>query len=69
MRIDPNSEIWRHVEAAVGAKIDAARRQVEVHGLSESDTEYWRGQLAALRSVLLLAETDKAAPVVPHVPY
>lgn len=60
-RIDPQSETWRAVKAALlGARIEA-EKELSERGLPALDTEYQRGRRDALLAIERLVEPKKTA--------
>lgn len=63
MTIDRNSRTWGAVEAHCQLEIDRATALLEQHGQTVEVTEYQRGRIAALRSVLRL-QAPVAQPAI-----
>ncbi|WP_375188412.1 hypothetical protein [Sphingobium yanoikuyae] len=64
--IATHEESWRAVEAHTKAEIEKLRDALERHPLSDADTSFLRGKIAALRGVLALAETESSwTPTAP----
>lgn len=58
MKINQHEMSWLTVAKHAADEIEKRRGQLERRGLSETDTEFERGAIDALRGVLALAETD-----------
>lgn len=54
--IDPYSETWRRVCKHANDELDQARTALEQPGLPAAETEFQRGRIAALRTLLALTE-------------
>lgn len=61
-RIDTASRTWRAVQDWATDRLAAARRRLEQRGLEGGDTEFERGQIDALRSLLAVPEPTKEIP-------
>lgn len=56
MEIETASATWAVVKSHCEADIERARRALEMTGTSPVETEFQRGRIAALRSVLSLSK-------------
>ena len=69
LRVDPYSETWQAVAAALDIKITLALRPLETPGTSPTETEFLRGRLSLARELLKLAEPRPEIQVASPVDY
>jgi hypothetical protein len=62
--IDPDSDTWRAVDAALRENESRLLAQLASPNLDFTDTQYLRGQLAALRDTLKLANPAPGPRVI-----
>jgi len=60
--IETASLTWREIEAWALVRIEKWRDRLETAGTSEESTEHTRGQIAALRGLLKLANPPQPIP-------
>lgn len=58
-RVDRHSDTWRCVNERAKEMLDRARLVTEAHGVDMPDTEFARGQIAALRAIQSLGAPPK----------
>ncbi len=62
MAIDTNNRVWVEIEDFIQKEIKAASVTLEKRGLDAADTEFERGRIKGLRSILDLAAPSDASP-------
>jgi hypothetical protein len=53
-QVDTHSQTWAAVDDKASSAIASARVKIEARGLDLADTEFLRGQIAALKMILVL---------------
>lgn len=60
--IDTRSATWRAVKEEIARRIEGDRSWLEARTLPESETQFIRGRIAALRDILALPGNETPAP-------
>jgi hypothetical protein len=62
MAVEVNSATWIALNEHIEKELTSARTSLEIKGLDVADTEFERGRIKALRSILSLGEPPKPSP-------
>jgi hypothetical protein len=66
--IDKYSPTWRFIESSITSRIEALRTDLESVHLSDIESAIKRGNIQALRDVLLLVEIKPVSDTVENSP-
>ncbi len=69
MIVNPHEMSWLAVEKHARTEIERHRDRLETEGLMDTETQFIRGKIAALRDVLKLADQQSSDTHIPTVDY
>jgi hypothetical protein len=69
MIVNPHEMSWLAVEAYARKEIERHRDRLETDGLMDTESQFLRGKIAALRDVIRLADQQSSDTHIPTVDY